>query len=149
MLKVTNYRLHKALGTDPLPESEVSSSADETETNDDTKDEIMKEEIAENKQEKEEEEDNTSIIIKDGPAGTEGGEKMAEVARLERLPTSDDDSRHQLSASTLNDGGSLQNNMSTPEVELSQVSQPYLEEKTEEKQSNEGKDGCIPYFLMF
>lgn len=136
---MTNYRLHKALGSDPPPESGAHSSVDEQETNDDTKEDIKKEETTENKQDEEEEEDNASVIIKDGPAGTEIGEKMAEVARLERLPTSDDDSRHQLSASTLNDGGSLQyNNMSTPEVELSQVSQPCVEEKTEEKQSSEG-----------
>ncbi|XP_019858793.1 PREDICTED: pecanex-like protein 1 isoform X1 [Amphimedon queenslandica] len=146
LLKVTNYRLHKALGSDPPPESETPSSVDEQETNDDTKEDAKKEETTENKQEEEEEEeDNASVIIKDG---AEGGEKMAEVARLERLPTSDDDSRHQLSASTLNDGSSLQyNNMSTPEVELSQVSQPCIEEKKEEKQSSEGvvDDDIKPY----
>ena len=55
---------------------------------------------------------------------------MAEVARLDGLKTSDDVSRHRLSASTLNEGGSLQN-ATTPDVEMSQVSQPVLEEKTE------------------
>ena len=55
---------------------------------------------------------------------------MAEVARLDGLKASDDVSRHRLSASTLNEGGSLQNT-TTPDVEMSQVSQPVLEEKTE------------------
>lgn len=103
-MKITNFRLHKALGNDPPPpESEATPSFVGSEDN-----------------EHEGGEKGGEEPFHEERMGLEEGERMAEVVILEEDP---DVSGHHLSASTLNEGGSLQNT-NTPEIELSQVSQP-------------------------
>lgn len=114
ILKITNFRLHKALGNDPPPPSPPGSDGTPS--------------LVDSEDRKEE-------SVKVGISLEEGGEreKSAEVAVL----TEEDISRHRSSASTLNEGSSSQTNPNTPDdVELSQISQPLTESITVPMEAN-------------
>ena len=109
-----NYRLHKALGTDPEPEPEPQDSEHE------------EEEVVEDK----DKEDNTASESVD--RGLEEGEKMAEVVILDDEEEGTRDHslaiRRHSSSSNFNEliesfFPQQSQNPGTPEIELSQLSQ--------------------------
>lgn len=103
-LKIVNYRLHSVLGTDPVSEPESEANEHSEHENDEPleKEELDKRGLEEN---------------------LPGSPEIVMLDDKETLPEEDIEySRHRSSASTLNDNSIP--NTGTPEIELSQLSQP-------------------------
>lgn len=104
-LKIINYRLHSVLGTDPVSEPESEANEHSEHENDEP---LEKEKLDERGLEENLRSTSEEVVLDD----------------KETLPQEDIEySRHRSSASTLNDASSVPNT-GTPDIELSQLSQP-------------------------
>lgn len=111
-IKIINYRLHKALGTDPV--SENQSKADQDENEEDMPDQKL--DISDQNECEDDEKQNEDITDLENQQGLE--EEI--VSNIEN-EDDDDIKHHRSSASTLNDATNSTCNP-TPDIELSLIS---------------------------